>query len=386
MKVAYNNYVSKTGFGNLQLTKARQTSGQIIHFTGKPTSSEVSEVLRIANKVSKESIMGLLSDLAGTETEGRGVGQPGIEKAKLFIGSKFKEYGLQPVKELGLNDYYQEFNIPQYPVYSRNMGNLTYGTLSRYGNTQMTKSSNVLGMIKGSEKPDEFIVICGHYDHLGKDMRTGTIYPGANDDASGTVGMLEIACIMSEEAPPKKSVIFAALTGEESGWLGANNLSKELVSKGIAKQVEVMNIEMIAPVSGKKIDIWDQKMPEAANMINNIVKAGKELGTKVKVNNAVDPGSDSIRFSSYGIPAICMAWDLNLNNIREHHPTYHCAEDTVSGINKDLFYEGARLAAASGYLIANDTTPKLKPIQTDEQKLQQLEAERFHALNSRQPL
>ena len=54
MKVAYNNYVSKTGFGNLQLTKARQTSGQIIHFTGKPTSSEVSEVLRIANKYPKK--------------------------------------------------------------------------------------------------------------------------------------------------------------------------------------------------------------------------------------------------------------------------------------------------------------------------------------------
>lgn len=386
MKVGFNYYANQAVTKPLVSAHKAQPKGKIIHFTGKPTSSEVSDVLRVANKVSKESILNHLDALAGPETEGRGVGQPGIEKAKQYIGEKFKEYGLVPVKELGLDNYYQDFKLPQYPVRAMRQGNLIYGSMDRWGGHEKVTSSNVLGMMKGTEKPNEYIIICGHYDHLGKDTRNGIIFPGANDDASGVVAMLELARIMSQEGPPKKSVIFAATTGEESGWLGANNLSKELVEHGLAKQVEVMNIEMIAAVSGQKMDIWDQKMPEAQAMVNNIVKAGKELGTPVKVNHEVDPGSDSIRFSSYGIPAICMAWDLKLSEIRKNHPTYHCAEDTPQGINKNIFYEAARLAAASGYLIANDTTPKLKPIESDERQLKQLENERMEALNSRQPL
>ncbi|MEW5819280.1 MAG: M20/M25/M40 family metallo-hydrolase [Cyanobacteriota bacterium] len=386
MKVGLTYNANRADFRHLQPKNKNLTQGKIIHFTGKPTSQEVSDVLRIANKVSQESITKLLNEIAGPHTEGRGVGQKGIEIAKEYIGNKFKEYGLVPVKELGLDNYYQDFKIPQYPVSAMRRGDLIYGQLNRWGGNPDTISANVVGMMKGTEKPDEYIIICGHYDHLGKDTRTGHIFPGANDDASGVVGMLELARIMSEEGPPKKSVIFAALTGEESGWLGANNMSKELVKHGLAKQVEVMNIEMIAAVSGKKMDVWDQKMPEAQSMVQNIVKAGKELGTPVTVNNAVDPGSDSIRFSSYGIPAVCMAWDLKLSEIRKNHPTYHCAEDTPENINKKIFYEAARLAAASGYLIANDTTPRLKPIEQDPQQLQQLELDRMQEINSRQPL
>lgn len=380
------NNVSFTSNPVLQQKKQAQTKGQIIHFTGKATSKEVSDVLRIANKVSQESLMKQLNELAGPQTEGRGIGQKGIEIAKEYLADKFTELGLKPVKELGLDNFYQDFKAPQYPVRSMYQGNYLYGQLDRYGKHKDAVTTNVLGMMKGTEKPDEYIVICGHYDHLGKDVRNDVIFPGANDDASGVVGMLELARIMSEEGPPKKSIIFAALTGEESGWLGANNLSKELVEHGLAKQVEVLNIEMIAAVSGKKMDIWNQKMPEAQKMMNHIIKAGKELGMPVKAHDAIDPGSDSIRFSSYGIPSVCMAYDLNLANIRDHHPTYHCAEDTVQGINKKIFYESARLAAAAGFMIANDTTPKLKPIVTDEQKLKQLDFERMEALNTRQPL
>lgn len=363
----------------------KNQTAKIIHFTGgKPTSEELSDVLKVANQVKEESIIKFLKELAGPETEGRGVGQPGIEKAKEYIGNKFKEFGLVPVKDLGLNDYYETFELPQYPVRSMQKGPYIYGSLNHWGTAKDVKSSNVLGMIKGTEKPDEYIIVSGHYDHLGKDMKAGYIYPGANDDASGVVAMLETAKILSQGKAPKKSIIFAALTGEESGWLGANNLAKDLVSKGMAKNVEVLNVEMIAPVSGNKVDIWDQRMPEAQGMVNNIVKAGKELGMKVKVNHDTDPGSDSIRFSTYDIPAICLAGDFDWSN----HPTYHCAEDTPEGINKKFFFEAARLAAASASLIANDTTPKLAPMPTEEnmRQLKELQVYRQRALDTKTPL
>jgi hypothetical protein len=371
-------------FNTVKNLKNNVQKGKIIVFTGKPTSPEVSDVVKIANKVSKENLLKYLKELAGPETEGRGVGQPGIEKAKEYIAGKFNEFGLKPVKELGLNNYYQEFEMPKYPVRSMRKGPYIYGQLMRYGNYEKAKTSNVLGMIKGTEKPDEYIIISGHYDHLGKDMKNNIIFPGANDDASGTVTMIEIARLLSEGKPPKKSVIFAALTGEESGWLGANQLSKELVAKGLAKQVEVLNIEMLAANSGNKLDIWDQKMPEIQGVINNIVKAGKELGVKTKVHHEVDPGSDAIRFSTYGIPAASIVWDFDWAN----HPTYHCAEDTPENINPKIFYEAARVAAGASYLIANDTTPKLATLETEESKLrtQELQAYRQHALNTRQPL
>jgi hypothetical protein len=368
----------------LQEKKDSQFKGKIIHFTGKATSPEVSDVLRIANKVSQESLMKQLHELAGPHTEGRGVGQPGIEIAKEYIADKFKQLNLQPVKALGLNNYYEEFQLPQYPVRAMNRGPYIYGSLDRYGAHKKVTGTNVLGMIKGSEKPDEYIIISGHYDHLGKDTRNNVIFPGANDDASGVVTLMEIARIMSEEQPPKKSVIFAALTGEESGWLGANQLSKDLVEKGLAKQVEVLNIEMLAAMKGNKIDIWDQKMPEVQGIVNNIVKAGKELGVKTKVFHDVDPGSDAIRFSTYNIPAASMVWDFDWSN----HPTYHCAEDTPQSVDKKIFYEAARVAAGAAYLSANDTTPKLAPLHTEESKLraQELDAYRQNALNTKKPL
>lgn len=364
----------------------KKPQAQILFFTGgKPSSQELSDVITIANKVSKDNLSKYLDDIAGPQTEGRGVGQVGIEKAKDYIGQKFKEFGLQPVKELGLNNYFETFKMPQYPVRSMQKGPYIYGSLNRWGGGKEVDTSNVLGMIKGSEKPDEYIIVCGHYDHLGKEARTGRIFPGANDDASGVVAMLETARIMSQGPAPKKSVIFAALTGEESGWMGANQLAKDLVAKGMAKKVEVFNIEMIAAMGGDKIEFWDQKMPEAGNMVKNLKKAAKELGIKAEGHHEVDPGSDSIRFSTYDIPALCMVWDFDME---KNHSTYHCAEDTPKTVDKNIFYEAAKVAAASSYLIANDTTPRpeVKPSIANLKRMKELQAYRQNALTIKNPL
>lgn len=337
--------------GNINPFIQQKNQIRHIHFTGrKEALSLSSEALRVANKVSIFNLEKHLNKLAGPETEGRGVGQKGIEIAKKYIAEKFEKYGLKPVDKLDLKDYFQNFAAPQYTTVSRSYGNNTNGGIRTFGSNVKAITSNVIGMIKGSEHPDEFLIISAHYDHLGKDTKANIFFPGADDNASGVSAMMEISRIMAKASPPKKSVIFAALSGEEGHFLGAEKLSKELLEKGIAKQTEVLNLEMLGGTGGSKLDIWDQGNNAAKNIVDNLEEAGKLVNTKTQVYHRIDPGSDAQRFNSDNIPAVCVAWDYTPGN---YHPYYHTAQDTPEKINKNVFKEAVKIITAAINLISN---------------------------------
>jgi aminopeptidase YwaD len=81
------------------------------------------------------------------------------------------------------------------------------------------QTQNVVGMVKGTQKPDSILVVCAHYDHLGK-LGNSTIFPGANDNASGTAFLLEMAAYFSKNPLPY-SLVFIAFSAEEAGLLGS---------------------------------------------------------------------------------------------------------------------------------------------------------------------
>ena len=85
------------------------------------------------------------------------------------------------------------------------------------------ETENVAAIIKGSEYPEEYIVISAHLDHVGK--RGNDIYNGADDDGSGSMALLELAQAFklaeNEGNGPKRSIIFLHVTGEEKGLLGS---------------------------------------------------------------------------------------------------------------------------------------------------------------------
>jgi len=88
-------------------------------------------------------------------------------------------------------------------------------------------TSNVLGIIYGAGKPDEYVVIGAHYDHLG--IMKGEVYNGADDNAAGVAVVLELARVLSEyveDHPPMRSIIFAAWTAEEEGLYGSDYFVK----------------------------------------------------------------------------------------------------------------------------------------------------------------
>jgi hypothetical protein len=108
-----------------------------------------------------------------------------------------------------------------------------------------TKLTNVVGVLPGKSKKDEYVVFSGHYDHLGvgrpnKDM--DSIFNGANDDASGTTAVIMLANYFKQLGNNERTLVFAAFTAEEVGGFGSQYFSKQFDP---AKVMAMFNIEMI---------------------------------------------------------------------------------------------------------------------------------------------
>jgi hypothetical protein len=120
-------------------------------------------------------------------------------------------------------------------------------------NNDTLNAQNVIGYLPAKNKDADWIVICAHYDHLGKTEER--IYHGADDNASGTAAVMELARTFKELAKqgthPSKNILFIAFTGEESGLLGSKLLSSKLCDSISIKRV--INLDMIGrpKVNGK---------------------------------------------------------------------------------------------------------------------------------------
>lgn len=117
-------------------------------------------------------------------------------------------------------------------------------------------SKNVLGILKGSERPDELVVFTAHWDHLGRDPnREGDqIYNGAVDNATGTAALIVMAeAFAKAKTPPKRSLLFLAVTAEESGLLGSKHYGENPIYP-LAKTIAGINIDAMN-VTGRTRDV-----------------------------------------------------------------------------------------------------------------------------------
>lgn len=156
--------------------------------------------------------------------------------------------------------------------------------------TKTLLGRNVVGMIEG-ENPNEVIVVGGHYDHMG--MANGYVWNGADDNASGTVGVMTIAkAIMATGVKPKKTIIFAAWTGEEKGLLG----SKYFVEKfQPVENIKLnLNYDMIArnvdaDKDGVQVGIqYSEKYPILKTVVEKANETYK-LGLKTEFRASLRP-------------------------------------------------------------------------------------------------
>jgi len=110
------------------------------------------------------------------------------------------------------------------------------------------KMANVVGVIPGKSKVNEFVVFSGHYDHLGvgKPVDGDSIYNGANDDAAGTTAVIMLAKYFKKQGNNERTIVFAAFTAEEVGGFGSQYFSRQLEAD---KVMAMFNIEMIGTES-----------------------------------------------------------------------------------------------------------------------------------------
>src|SRR5690606_19119315 len=127
---------------------------------------------------------------------------------------------------------------------------------AEFGTNAATLSDpNVLGYLEGTDKKDELLVIGGHYDHDGKDSK-GNIFFGADDNASGTTAVLELArTFASAKAAgkgPRRSILFITYAAEEKGLLGSKFYTENPIFP-LSSTVACINIDMIGRVDDKHL-------------------------------------------------------------------------------------------------------------------------------------
>ncbi|WP_436514495.1 M28 family peptidase [Ekhidna sp. To15] len=221
-------------------------------------------------------------------------------------------------------------------------------------------TENVLGFLKGTEKPDEVLIITSHYDHVG--IINGEIHNGADDDGSGTVTVLEIAEAFSNAAAknkgPKRSVLFMTVTGEEKGLLGSKYYTDTDPIFPLENTVANLNIDMVGRVDEAHEEnpdyiylIGSDKLSQELHVLSeNMNKTYTNLELDYTYNDENDPNrfyyrSDHYNFAKNNVPII-----FYFNGT---HEDYHKPTDTVDKIDFETMEKRARLVFHTGWEIAN---------------------------------
>jgi hypothetical protein len=292
------------------------------------------------NSITAEELKTNLYVIAGDDMEGRDTGSAGQKKAGVYMIEQYKKNGIGFPAALG--SYYQK--VPS-------------EAMKKYGET-LPDSENIMAYIEGSEKPNEVIVISGHYDHVG--MKKGEVYNGADDDGSGTVAVMEIAQAFQEAKKkgygPKRSILFLHVTGEEHGLFGSEYYSDHPVFP-LANTVADLNIDMIGRddpenrgkqyvyvIGSEMLSTELKKINEEAN------KKSVNLELNYKYDDPKDPQrlyyrSDHYNFAKHNIPVAFFFDGI--------HEDYHKPTDTPDKIDYPLLQKRTQLVFTTAWELAN---------------------------------
>ncbi|WP_407482033.1 M28 family metallopeptidase [Elizabethkingia meningoseptica] len=290
--------------------------------------------------ISADNLKRDLYIIASDEMQGRDTGSPGQKKAGEYMIGQYKKMkvGHPP----SMDSYYQK--VPSEYMSKRK---------------KINDSENILAYIEGSEKPNEIIVVSAHYDHVG--MNNGQIYNGADDDGSGTVGVMAIAEAFQKAKKaghgPKRSILFLHVTGEEKGLFGSSYYSDNPVFP-LANTVADLNIDMIGRVDPLHKDNPNFVYVVGSEMLSSQLKEAVEKANKAthnlyldyKYDDPKDPDriyyrSDHYNFAKHNIP-IAFFFD-------GIHEDYHKPTDTPDKIDYPLLMKRTQLVFTIAWDLAN---------------------------------
>ncbi|MCF6348391.1 MAG: M28 family metallopeptidase [Flavobacteriaceae bacterium] len=305
----------------------------------KVEEKTVALATKYAESITEDDLKKLVYKLASDEFEGRKTGEKGQKIAAQYIVDYYKNLGVSAANTDG--NYLQHIPVEYFRGRSKDA------------------SENVIAYIKGTEKSDEYIVLSAHYDHLG--VRGEEIYNGADDDASGTSAVLEIAEAFQKASKdgkgPKRSIIFLNVTGEEEGLFGSKFYTENPIFP-LENTVVNLNIDMVGRFDKKHADnpefvylIGADKLSQELHDLSEAVnKKYTNLILDYTYNDENDPNrfyyrSDHYNFAKNNIPII-----FYFNGV---HEDYHKPTDTADKIRYDLLQKRTQLIFYTAWEIAN---------------------------------
>lgn len=220
--------------------------------------------------------------------------------------------------------------------------------------SRIINARNVLGFIEGENK-EEVIVVGGHYDHMGQSE--GFTWNGADDNASGTVGVMSIAkAFAATGKKPVRSVVFAAWTGEEKGLLGSEYFVRNLPEG--TRVVINLNYDMIArdeagdSLGNQAMMMYTEGWSDIRKVTEaHLTKYGIGLDLTFRPSSGGGGGSDHAHFARKGIPIFYFMAAM--------HPDYHQPSDELSKVNWNKMTNIIRLGFLNTWEFANRKEPVL---------------------------
>ena len=292
-----------------------------------------------ANTITASELKEHLYIFSSDSLEGRLVGSIGQKKAVKYLKDYYIHEGI--ASPFGDSSYYQ--SIPK-----------------SYLGGDYNDSENVLAFIKGTEKPNEIIIISAHLDHKGV-SKEGDIYNGADDNASGTSALLEIAQAFKEAKKngvgPKRSILLLHLTAEEIGLQGSRFYTDNPVFP-LENTVTDLNIDMIGRVDKSHQNnpnyiyiIGANRLSTELHYISEAINDSFfnfELNYRYNAENERNRyyfRSDHYNFAKHNIPVI-----FYFNGV---HEDYHQTTDTPDKINFQLLEKRTKLIFGTAWQLAN---------------------------------
>ena len=217
--------------------------------------------------------------------------------------------------------------------------------------------TNVVAVLPGKSKPEEIVLYSAHYDHLGvknSQDNSDNIYNGADDDASGTAAVINLAQHFAKQGKNERTLMFAAFSAEEIGGFGSKYFSKQLVPSKITAMI---NIEMIGkPSKFGAGSIWMTGMERSSlgEQLNNaLAKTGEQIHQDPYPEQGLFYRSDNATLARLGVPAHSFS-STQLD--KDQH--YHKASDDVASLDlKSLHKVIQALATATQPLVDGTITP-----------------------------
>lgn len=280
--------------------------------------------------------------LASDELKGRQTPSPELDKAAAYIAGEFKKDGVLPGND---GSYYQIVEWTR----GKNAGQTV---------------RNVIGVIPGKDATlsKEYVIVSAHYDHLGVkpgEAKAGEdlIFNGADDDASGVAGVIEIGKALANQNP-KRTIVLMTFYGEEKGLVGSSYYVKHPVFP-LKQTIANVNLEQIGrtdDTEGPRVSAGSLTGFSFSSIGTTFAKIGESM--KVPVTGHPQNSaqffyqSDNLPFAMAGIPAhtICTAFEF---------PDYHRVGDSADKLDYDNMAKIVKVSAATVLDIANgDAKPK----------------------------